>query len=481
MEDEVQQGRRPRGRGKQRPCDFCRLRKIACILKSQPPCVKCEKSGRSCTFEKDPPPRAPGGSTQSGYEVDNQGGLSLEQLQVPLDYDWEVTSFRREISIPFDSMYDTYAPIGLPTSAIDPSSPAHLSAYNNSMSFSLPGEHTDRGMEFEHTDDRLRQNTPRLSNPSSTQLLDSNFSSRYLGLTSETDPILRQRYKYDEAGYRLSKFRGFRNLDPAAKAPSVMLLTPLQVSRELADCVVPQPLSTIVQDLSEYGNILIGLFNRFVEPYYPVLSFSDLKPDDKCKSLLAMVYSMALPWRSYDPNLPWVQFNAKPMTRAQLPDQDKMHQFAWSEISREMHAPDYSTISACLLLMERKRSHIFVADSSFDTCLVAITKSLAFSLGLHIDCESWNIDPNEKSKRRLLWWLVYVQDIWTSTAHGQPPNIRSDESDVPLLSYNQHSISLNDQPAITHEPTEANWEISATFLHLLELTRVLDDIHHSLL
>lgn len=187
-----------------------------------------------------------------------------------------------------------------------------------------------------------------------------------------------------------------------------MLLTPRQVSKELGNCVASESTSSIVQGLSAYGEILIDLFHRFLGPYYPVLRFSNLKTDDKCKSLLAMVYSMAMHWRSYDPNLPWVQFNVEPMTRAQLPDQDAMHRFAWGEIAREMHAPDYSTISACVLLMERKRPHAFVADSSFDTCLVAMTKSLAFSLGLHLDCETWNMSVEEKSRRRHLWWLVYV-------------------------------------------------------------------------
>jgi hypothetical protein len=377
-------------------------------------------------------------------------------------------------------MHDIFAPMEL-TSAAGPASPALLSDRNNDSSLAMPEEHTNQRMQFIYTDDGLRQDNPCLSTPSSSHFLESTFSSRYLGLTSETDPILRQKYQYDESGYRLSKLRGFHHLDPAADIPPIMLLTPLQVSKELANCLVLQPSSSIVQDLSEHGEILIGLFHRFVEPYYPVLRFSHLKPDDKCKSLLVMVYSMALPWRSYDPNLPWAQFNVKPMTRAQLPDQDAMHQFAWSEISREMHAPDYSTISACLLLMERKRSHTFVADSSFDTSIVAMTKSLAFSLGLHLDCETWNMSAEEKSRRRHLWWLVYVQDIWVCIAHGQSPNIKSDDFDVPLLSYNRHSTSLVNSPISMNESTEENMETSVLFFHLLELTQILDDIHQSLL
>jgi hypothetical protein len=479
MEDAVPQGRPPRGRGKQRPCDFCRLRKIACIIQFQPPCLKCKKTGRSCTFEKDPPPRAPLGPSQSDYGVNSQSDLSLEQLPVASDYDWAVPSFWREMPSSLDAMHDIYAPMGL-TSAIGSASPADSSHRDNNGSLSVPNDITNQTTQFGYTGDGLCQDTARLSS-SSSHILESTFSSRYLGLTSETDPILRQRYQYDEAGYRISKLRGFRHLDLNADIPAVMLLTPLQVSKELADCVVSEPSSSIVQDLSAYGEILIGLFHRFVEPYYPVLKFSNLKADDKCKSLLAMVYSMALPWRSYDPNLPWVQFNVKPMTRAQLPDQDAMHQFAWGEISREMHAPDYSTISACLLLMERKRPHTFVADSSFDTCLVSMTKSLAFSLGLHLDCETWNMSVEEKSRRRHLWWLVYVQDIWVCLAHGQPPNIKSDDFDVPLLSYNRHHTSLGNSPISMNDSTEGKMGTSVLFSYLLGLTRILHDTHQSLL
>ncbi|PCG94797.1 Hypothetical protein PENO1_076640 [Penicillium occitanis (nom. inval.)] len=185
-------------------------------------------------------------------------------------------------------MHDIYAPMGL-TSAIGSASPADSSHRDNNGSLSIPNDITNQTTQFGYTGDGLCQDTARLSS-SSSHVLESTFSSRYLGLTSETDPILRQRYQYDEAGYRISKLRGFRHLDLNADIPAVMLLTPLQVSKELADCVVSEPSSSIVQDLSAYGEILIGLFHRFVEPYYPVLKFSNLKADDKCKSLLAMVY-----------------------------------------------------------------------------------------------------------------------------------------------------------------------------------------------
>ena len=40
---------------KQRPCDFCRKRKVCCIINGSLPCVRCEKlNGGNCTFNDGP-------------------------------------------------------------------------------------------------------------------------------------------------------------------------------------------------------------------------------------------------------------------------------------------------------------------------------------------------------------------------------------------------------------------------------------------
>lgn len=155
-----------------------------------------------------------------------------------------------------------------------------------------------------------------------------------------------------------------------------------------------------------------------------------------------------------------------------------MPQFACGKISRDMHAPDYSTISACLLLIERKRPHTLVTDSSFDTCLVAMTKSLAFSLGLHLDYGTCNMSVEEKSRPRHLWWLVYVQDIWVCITHGQPPIIKSDDFDVPPLSYN---IVLYRKLTYSMNDSSETMETSVLFSHLLERTQLISNTHQSLL
>ncbi|KAF7551296.1 hypothetical protein G7046_g7759 [Stylonectria norvegica] len=307
---------------------------------------------------------------------------------------------------------------------------------------------------------------PSFSTVISSPGANSSFSSKYLGPTSETDPLLRSKYRYDDRGIFVHKIRAIRRLSTMDSPTSLALLTPQAVTEGLADRVIAHSVPPIWHTLSEHGESLINLFLRFIQPQYPVLSSYGLRPDDDSRALLATVYSLALPWRSYDPDLPWEQFNLDAVTRRERPDDSIIQQFAWREISRGMHAPDYSTIAACLLFMERKRDNMFIADSPFDTCLVATTTSMAFSLGLHMNCSDWNMSTDEKIRRDTLWWLVYVQDKWINIIHGQPPRIREDDFEVPWWDSAQSHLSMGTQA-----------RTSVLFRHLLELTSILDNVY----
>lgn len=73
------------------------------------------------------------------------------------------------------------------------------------------------------------------------------------------------------------------------------------------------------------------------------------------------------------------------------------------------------------------------------------------------------------------------QNIWVCIAHGQSPNFKSDDFDIPLLPYNRHPASLGNSPTSMNDSTEGKMETSVLFSHLLELTQVLHDTQQSLL
>lgn len=477
MDDADFAGRRPRGRGRDRPCDFCRERKVACVIRMQPPCEKCKRCHRSCTFAKAPPPRATDRSTPFDTQPKIHQMQSLvEPPEGHFDHDWTLTSAFSP-ALPWEQIFDD-------PEFIDHGADSYSPSWITQPQPLRPENGNSRRSEEQNAtpgSDHMPARSIRSDGPHSTPspYARAHFTSRYLGLTAEMDPLLRLRYKFDENGRFMSAIRGFHRLSTSYEPPVLALLTPQPVSQEMADHVVPRTSSSVYESLSEYSSSLIKLFLRFVQPQYPVLIADGALSNEDSRALLTMVYSLALSWRSYDPDLPWEQFNLKATTRQEHPDEDLIQQFAWAEINREMHAPDYSALAACLLFIERNRSNMFIADTAFDTCVVANAVSLAFSLGLHIDCHGWNTPPKEKAYRILLWWIVYVQDRWINIIQGQPPRIREEDFNVrPLSSTNDLSFV---DPEHKRDSSFGSSQTSVLFYHLLELTMALDDIYASLL
>jgi hypothetical protein len=46
-----------RGRGDHRPCDYCRTWKTRYLMNRSLPCERCQRSGKVCSFNQEPPAR----------------------------------------------------------------------------------------------------------------------------------------------------------------------------------------------------------------------------------------------------------------------------------------------------------------------------------------------------------------------------------------------------------------------------------------
>ncbi|KAJ6788503.1 hypothetical protein PWT90_01617 [Aphanocladium album] len=91
--------------------------------------------------------------------------------------------------------------------------------------------------------------------------------------------------------------------------------------------------------------------------------------------------------------------------------------------------------------------------------------SIAHSLGLNHNPLDWNIPKQEKYLRIKIWWALFVQDKWTSLAHGTPARITQRQQNVPL-------------PTIQHlcrpDSTQSQLQVASIFTALVGLTAVLD-------
>ena len=395
--------RRPhRGRGDQRPCDVCRKRKARCVIRDDGPCEQCKKSQRPCTFDEPPRQHTPKSKTHApavSHHVDFSWGDDA-----PL-----VSSLHPDLD---------FFPLGL-----DLSTPV----------YSLPASPQPAA-------DRLRQDV------------------FLLGPSSDPDPFFRSRYTFDADGHHQATIRGYQHASQG-RADLLFAHTPHQRTMGMANSIARVAHEPLAAKIDPFASRLFALFSKFVHPVFPVPLGNQ---DASCVSTFgAAVCAVSLTWRSHDASLPWAPFETTENTTEETPpDVNRLYNYVWSGISREMHAPSLETIQAALLLVERRMPLTELSDSPFNSCLMASITSMAYSLGLNRDCEHWEfISEEQKRQRQTLWWLIFIQDKWISAASGKPSAIREDDYEVNL-------------PTSTVRGTWAD----VHFEQLLSLSFILSDI-----
>lgn len=159
----------------------------------------------------------------------------------------------------------------------------------------------------------------------------------------------------------------------------------------------------------EVGVRLVKLFFRYVYPYFPVISRSEiLHPASEIASkiqalplsLKASLYAAGLPFFIYDDVLATTLVHSPPSAR-------DLYRISWLAVTHEIHTPHLSTLQSCLLLLQRVNDDRYVMDTAFRWSLLGWTVSLAQGLGLSTECSRWSGIPKwEKRLRRRLWWSV---------------------------------------------------------------------------
>ncbi len=303
-----------------------------------------------------------------------------------------------------------------------------------------------------------------LDAPQFGALLDPFQNNAFLlGPSSDPDPFFRGRYAFDATGSHQATLRRYQRA--SASNDALFAITPQHRTMKMADTTTSAPIEPLVDDLLPFTARLYKLFDKFVYPVFP-LPVKD-SWQSSTSTLGAAVCATALGWRAHDATLPWAPFDiATPVvTETPAPDADCLHKYVWACISREMHAPSYDTIQAALLLIERRIPLTDLCDSPFNSSLQAAITSMAFSLGLHRNPDTWEtISEPQKQKRRTLWWLVFVEDRWVSAAAGKPVTIRENDYDVatPIFTFTGSFLGIQ-------------------FEYLLSLTFILQDILDSLM
>ena len=155
--------------------------------------------------------------------------------------------------------------------------------------------------------------------------LDSHSTkcARWIGETGESNPYLLQHYRYDENDectiskltYRRIKNASSQSLMPDEKSepPAVFMLADDSMAQKgeprVEEDVLAKAQADVANMFTEQEALrLVGLFFRFVYPYFPILSKGEFISSGSLSqslhsiplSLLSAIYATALPFMLYD-------------------------------------------------------------------------------------------------------------------------------------------------------------------------------------
>ncbi|KAG5753565.1 hypothetical protein H9Q69_009148 [Fusarium xylarioides] len=389
---------------RQRPCDFCRSRKTACRIESSPPCRLCQQHGRECTFVEAARPRKrqQTAETSPGYcDANDWNGSPNEVIEEP------VTPFNHENISPAES--STFPDIGMDfLQDLDIDGPEYqfMSQTPDNNATSAAAESTDGSYNKTHP------------------LLDGheNLHPETLGLGGDMDPYLLQRYQSDEHG--TFKFKQLAIRSVTSNPPVQFLISQPSLfaqSRKEAGhtgASISLQRAELEKAISpNMGKRLIRLYNRFIAPHYPI--FSTESPPDPATSapcLLAVIYSIALPFAMYDDQLCIdMAYDS--------PDAEDLAHLINSAIAFDIHSPNIATVQTLFLLIVRPSSNPLVSDASYRWTTMGTLVSAATNIGLHLDPALWNIPSTQIAARRRLSFFIFAMDKWLAAALGRPPHI----------------------------------------------------------
>jgi len=391
-------------------------------------------------------------------------------------------------------------------------SPGFIAQYNNEQSFGMNGHDDLNGPsspnQMHHQLGQNQDGSPMYNMdpylhmmPGGIRIrpLDSQTtrSARFIGETGESNPYLLRHYPYDENDectiskltYRRIKSTSNQNTISGEKGepPVVFMLADDSLAQKgeprVEDDVLAKNRSDLAGMFSEQEALrLIGLFFRFVYPYFPILCKSEVFLNGTVSpsvlhtlplSLLSAMYATALPFMLYDDLLAATIVHSPPPIH-------QLYRISWLAVTQELHTPRLATLQACLLLLQRAPTNRYTTDTPWKTSLVGWTVSLAQTLGLPKECSDWTSIPTwEMTLRKRLWYGVFIMDKWASLGAGMPSHIRIDDFDVlPLIDTDLEPPSF--EPTSNTIPGFLEPEADTNHFRLLsELTMILSDIMDS--
>ncbi|KAL5338160.1 fungal-specific transcription factor domain-containing protein [Aspergillus crustosus] len=459
--------RSPRSR-RNRPCDFCRIRKVACKISSPGiPCELCLAKHHACTFDEAPRKRRrPGSVEQTPVTMDlmpdAHGTLASEALTFGGELLAQETAPEMNLDRDLDvdiNLFDFQPPV----SPTQQHHPELIPPYP----VTTPVSTSSRSRSCQPVDNH---------SPATTRGRSPSPVMRFVGSSGDLDTHLLAHRQYDAQHLSVSRhthvvYQRLQDLESALaemKPPPILTICrdrSLPRGHEITDATVIQDAREEVRQLLNQDTVarLAALFARFVHPYLPLISKRTLIAESSTlfnsPALLCVIAATASHFVAYDDVL--CLQSSTPLSAQRL------YQLSWRLLQDDLASPRVSTIQVLILLLHRHLPDELSLEGSMDSNIRGLLVSSTYSLGLNRDPGSWSTLPlSERRLRKCLWWTAWVTEKWMAFSDGMPSQYHRDE-------YNVSPLEADDISAMDEAST------AQPFLYLTMLTLILDDVTQS--
>ncbi|KAI8974653.1 fungal-specific transcription factor domain-containing protein [Pilobolus umbonatus] len=405
-----------------RACDSCRRKKVKCDG-ATPVCTNCKGIGLQCTFNDLTKKRGP----PKGY---------IEAIENRL---YKLESFLGDLAKTGDTrskqlMMELNSPLETSSGEQIRSQPTRRiprSERNKVFYWQQDGAgKRKRASLSEHysSDDGYHEDSPA---DEGQLAMDENGQVRYLGKSSGYY-LLQNSKSYHDGAFHFNS----------------------HINTKTAEVI--DPLELPPKDLSAH---LFHLYFTHFYPFLPLFHKKRLFENEPASPLLLnSIYAIAS--RISDD----VRVRSDPA----LPDTagNIFFERAQKLLDDSYDKPSISTVQALILLA----SHQHGAMKSPRAWLYSgMAFRMAQDLGLHRNCNQWNISPDERERRKRVFWCCYVVDKLTSAMYGRASTLEESDCDVPLP-------SVDDDDPISEESNGPPLRLLQSFTNLIKICDILGHV-----
>lgn len=384
------QGRKYKSR-KERPCDACRRRKVCCIREpGDDACSLCRMQQTICQYDQGPTPRRrrpPG--LQPKLSRNNSASTPPPSNAGPITPGLNIAPRPPHLQRPSQQhlsqqLHSQHVPVP-PTAAPQPPPQPLQDHANREAAHPIAGE----------------------------------WISQFVGLSGDQDPFVLRHCNFNRSNYYKSGDWACLRVRTDDEPPSHFTVIP---SSQLDARPSHYPSSDMLNAAYPLHHDLLATYFEIVHTSFPILDPSRYVKGNKIDTpLLATMYGLARPFC--------------PSAQGKSPDMphDGIHQFVFQALPIEARSPRLETIEAALLFIHRHTTNNRTQTMPGLYADVGLLAGMCFDVGLNVDPTKWNLSQADRSRRKRLWWALYIHDKWAALGLGRPSYLHEDDCSVPLL------------------------------------------------